>query len=34
MVIDADAPPEVVHERVKQELLKYLKPGEDRKAET
>jgi dTMP kinase len=29
VVIDADAPPEVVHERVKQELLRYLKAEED-----
>jgi dTMP kinase len=29
VVIDADAPPEVVHERVKHELLRYLKVEED-----
>ena len=29
VVIDADAPPEVVHERVKNELLKYLKVDEE-----
>jgi dTMP kinase len=28
VVIDGDAPPEVVHERVKAELLKYLKAGD------
>ncbi len=29
VVIDADAPPEVVHERIKHELLRYLKVDED-----
>jgi dTMP kinase len=33
VVIDADAPAEAVHERVKQELLKYLKPEEEGKRE-
>jgi dTMP kinase len=33
VVIDADAPPDVVHERVKQELVRFLKIDEEEKTE-